>query len=228
MAKTAQARLHKELLILRYQAKLNHNFSPRHSAMADTWSPTNSYFDAYDRLLDACLIGIAREFYELEGMFRSVVATDFEIRHLFVSQGHNFFGHHQKPPGNHAVTEVDEMSCIAGKGIVGDRFFGYKPDYDGQITFFEEEVYLDLCHALGISDRGPEVFRRNVITRGIGLNNLIGAEFELQGVRLHGTEECRPCYWMNHAFGPGAESALKGRGGLRAEILSDGILRRTD
>jgi len=70
------------------------------------------------------------------------------------------------------------------------------------------------------------VFRRNAITTGVDLNVLIGEEFQIQGIHFRGTEECRPCYWMDEAFAPGAFNFLKGRGGLRAEILSDGILRR--
>jgi MOSC domain-containing protein YiiM len=156
-----------------------------------------------------------------------VVATDFEIRHLFVSDGHNFFGHHEKPPGEHLTLEVEEVRCVAGEGIVGDRFFGFKPEYNGQITFFEYEVYIDLCRQLNVFDRGPEVFRRNVITRGVRLNDLIGVEFQIQEIQFRGTQESRPCYWMDRAFGPGAEVALQGRGGLRAAILSDGVLRRS-
>jgi MOSC domain-containing protein YiiM len=57
------------------------------------------------------------------------------------------------------------------------------------------------------------------------LNDLIGREFEIQGVHLFGTEECRPCYRMDQAFTPGAEAAMKGRGGLRARIVTDGSLR---
>jgi hypothetical protein len=156
-----------------------------------------------------------------------VVAVDFTICHLFVSSGHNYVGHHKKPPGNHPTIEVEEIQCIAGKGIAGDRYFGHKKDYKGQITFLEEETYLDLCCQFGVWDRGPEVFRRNVITRSGRLNELIGVEFELQGVRFFGKEECRPCYWMDLAFASGAENAMKGRGGLRAEIRSDGFLRRS-
>jgi MOSC domain-containing protein YiiM len=59
----------------------------------------------------------------------------------------------------------------------------------------------------------------------VDLNTLIGVEFEVQGVRFLGSAECSPCYWMDRAFAPGAEAALKGRGGLRAKILSDGVLR---
>jgi hypothetical protein len=156
-----------------------------------------------------------------------VVCTEFEIRHLFISAGHNYFGQHGKPPGEHAIVEVARIQCVAGKGIAGDRFFDFKNQYKGQITFFEEEVYQDLCLQFGVWDRGPEVFRRNVITRGVRLNELIGAEFEIQGVRLFGHEECRPCYWMDLAFTAGTEDALKGRGGLRTEILADGYLTRS-
>jgi MOSC domain-containing protein YiiM len=66
-----------------------------------------------------------------------------------------------------------------------------------------------------------------VITRGVNLNEYIGKEFEIQGVRFYGTEESAPCYWMDGAFAPGAKDFLKGRGGLRAKILSDGELRST-
>jgi MOSC domain-containing protein YiiM len=160
-------------------------------------------------------------------MLQLVVCIDFEIRHLFVSSGHNFVGHHEMPPGDHAAVDFEEIQCVAGKGIVGDRYFGHKEGYKGQITFFEEETYQDLCLQFGVWYRGPEVFRRNVITRGRRLNELIGVEFVLQGVRFFGREECRPCYWMNVSFAAGTEKAMRGRGGLRAEIRSDGFLRRS-
>ena len=147
------------------------------------------------------------------------------IRRLYVSPGHNFFGHHGQPASAHPVVEVGRIRCLAGRGIEGDRFLDYKPDYKGQITFFAYEVYRDLCRQLGVKDKEPAVFRRNVITEGLDLNELIGREFEVQGVRFLGTAECSPCYWQDGAFGPGAEQALKGRGGLRAKILSDGVLR---
>ncbi len=123
------------------------------------------------------------------------------------------------------MIEVGEIECIAGKGIRGDRFFDYKENYKGQITFFEWETFLALKEKFGVFDRGPEVFRRNVIVEGISLNDLIGHTFDLQELRFEGVEEARPCYWMNQAFCEGAEEALRGRGGLRARILSSGTLR---
>jgi MOSC domain-containing protein YiiM len=148
----------------------------------------------------------------------------FDLRQLYVSPGHNYFGHHGRPAGENPMREVREARCVAGLGIEGDRFFDHDANHKGQITFFTEEVYQSLCKQFGIRDKPPSVFRRNVLTRGVDLNKLIGREFEVQGVRFLGTEECRPCYWMNQAFCPGAEVALRGRGGLRARILTTGAL----
>jgi len=146
------------------------------------------------------------------------------LLHLYVSPGHNYFGHHGGPAGAHPAEAPRAVRCVAGQGIAGDRFFGHKPDYKGQVTFFADETYDELCAGLAVWDRGPEVFRRNVITRGLDLNALIGAEFALQGVRFLGVGECAPCHWMDAAFAPGAEARLRGRGGLRAKVLSDGEL----
>ena len=150
------------------------------------------------------------------------------IDHLYLSPGHNYFGHHGKPADKHPVVEVPEVECVAGRGIRGDRFFDYKPDYKGQITFFSGEIYDELCStfpALGSAQQpAPSSFRRNVITRGVDLNTLIGQTFTLQGITFLGTAECSPCYWMDQAFAPGTEAVLKGRGGLRAKILTDGRL----
>ena len=150
-----------------------------------------------------------------------------EICHVFISPGHNFVGHHGREPDTHPMIEISEIACLAGRGIRDDRYFDFKDDYKGQITFFSLEVFDELCSALQIEACSPALARRNVITGGVDLNELIGQEFEVQGVRFLGMEECRPCYWMDRAFAPGAQAFLKGRGGLRAKILTDGILRST-
>ena len=150
-----------------------------------------------------------------------------EICHLYISPGHNFFGHHGREPDDYPAIEVPMIECVAGQGIRGDRFFDYQEDYKGQITFFSLEVFDELCGALEVQDCSPAFVRRNVMTRDIDLNELIGQDFEVQGVRFHGTAECRPCYWMDRAIAPGVEEFLRGRGGLRARILTDGELRST-
>lgn len=147
------------------------------------------------------------------------------ILHLYVSPGHNFFGHYGKPPGEHPTLEVPEVRCLPGQGIEGDRFCNFKSNYKGQITFFSQEVYAGLCAELQVHDKTPEVFRRNVVCAGVDLNTLAGVEFTVQGVAFRGSGECSPCSWMDRAFGPGAEQALQGNGGLRAQILTSGVLR---
>lgn len=148
-----------------------------------------------------------------------------QIEHIYISLGHNFFGHHEKPPGDHPIVEVDQVECLAGRGLEGDRFLDYKTNYPGQITFFSMEVYEELCRATGIFDKVPGALRRNVFVRGVDLNTLIGQSFSIQGIAFSGSRECSPCHWMDLSFGPGAEAFLQNRGGLRAKILASGILR---
>lgn len=146
------------------------------------------------------------------------------IERLFISPGHNYFGHYGKPADEHPLVEVAEIECVAGRGIRGDRFSDHKDNYQGQITFFAREVYEDLCRQFGVRVESPGVLRRNAVTRGLNLNALSGQEFELQGVTFAGVAKCKPCYWMNQAFALGAEAAMQGRGGLRARILTSGWL----
>jgi MOSC domain-containing protein YiiM len=148
------------------------------------------------------------------------------VHQLFVSPGHNFFGHHGRSPSEHPIIEMARIECVAGRGIRGDRFFDYKENYKGQVTFLSQEVFAALQRELNLPHARPACTRRNLIVSGVDLNSLIGGEFEIQGVRFLGMEECRPCYWMNLALGPGAEQWLQGRGGLRARILIDGVLEK--
>jgi MOSC domain-containing protein YiiM len=148
------------------------------------------------------------------------------VEHLFISPGHNFFGHHGQPAGENPIVAVEQIECVAGRGIRGDRFFDYKEDYKGQITFFAMEVLEALRRELNLPDVPPQATRRNAFVRGADLNALIGKQFEVQGVRFEGVEESKPCHWMNAALGPGAEEWLRGRAGLRGRILTDGILKR--
>ena len=147
-----------------------------------------------------------------------------EICHLYISPGHNFFGHHGSEPDNYPAMEVESIECVAGRGIRNDRFFDYRNDYKGQITFFSLEVFDNLCAALKLENCDPARTRRNVLTRGVDLNALIGQEFQVQGVGFLGMSECRPCYWMDRSLKTGAEHFLRGQGGLRARILSTGIV----
>jgi MOSC domain-containing protein YiiM len=147
------------------------------------------------------------------------------IEHLCLSPGHNYFGHFGETSGENPTIEVESLECVAGRGIRGDRFFDYKPDYKGQITFFAMEAFEGLREAVGALEARPVQVRRNVFTRGLDLNALVGKEFLIQGVRFLGVEECRPCVWMNEAIAEGAEEWLRGWGGLRCKILTDGVLR---
>jgi MOSC domain-containing protein YiiM len=147
------------------------------------------------------------------------------LRHIFISTGHNFVGRHGLEPNSHPMESVDRVECVAGRGLRGDRFFDHKPDYKGQVTLFSASVFQELCAWAGNPGLDPTVLRRNLIVEHPDLNQLIGREFSLQGVTLCGVEECRPCYWMDRVVGLGTEEWLRGRGGLRCRIVTDGWLQ---
>jgi MOSC domain-containing protein YiiM len=156
------------------------------------------------------------------------VLTTLALHRIFVADGHSYFGRHGLGSANLPIRELSTVECVAGRGLRGDRYFDHKADYKGQVTLFATEVFGEMCRALNMPHASPAALRRNLLVSGSDLNELIGHTFELQGVVLHGTEECRPCYWMDEAIGPGAHAWLKGQGGLRCRILSDGWLRATD
>lgn len=147
------------------------------------------------------------------------------IRRIFISPGHNFFGRFGQPPGGHATVELRAVRVRAGRGLEGDRFYGYRPDYNGQVTFFAWETFAAAQREFAVPALRADAFRRNVIVEGIHLPELIGARFTLGGIEFEGMGEAKPCHWMNSAVAPGAEEWLRGRGGLRAKILTDGELR---
>ena len=146
------------------------------------------------------------------------------ILRIFIAPSHNYVGRHGMEPGSAPMLEVAEVECLPGRGLAGDRYLDHKPDYKGQITFFEAEVHAAVLDTFGM-DVEPWVYRRNVLTQGIRLAEWIGRTFEVQGILFEGMEECRPCYWMDHAVTAGVEEFLRGRGGLRARILKDGRLQ---
>jgi MOSC domain-containing protein YiiM len=153
------------------------------------------------------------------------VLTALALHHIFVADGHSYFGRHGLGSANLPIREIGAVECVAGRGLRGDRYFDHKADYKGQVTLFSQEVFGEMQRALNVPQVSPAALRRNLLVSGADLNELIGQQFEFQGVRFEGTEECRPCYWMDEAVGPGADAWLKGRGGLRCRILSDGWLR---
>lgn len=147
------------------------------------------------------------------------------IHHLFTSSGHNYFGHHEKPPGEHPIEEHESIELIAGRGVRGDRFFDHKENYKGQLTFIDMAVVQEVRDYADKPELPAAAFRRNVVVSGVDLNAWIGKRFRIGGILLEGVEECRPCYWMDRACGKsGTENLMKGQGGLRCRILESGLL----
>ena len=150
-----------------------------------------------------------------------------ELLEIWISAGNDFRGRHEKGRLDHGIHSVTEIECVAGLGLRGDRYFGYKPDFKGQVTFFDADAVQAVRDQFSLPELSSSLFRRNLIVRGADLGAWVGKRFRFQGLDFEATEECKPCYWMDEAVAPGAEEFLKAnfRGGLRAKILSDGVLR---
>jgi len=147
------------------------------------------------------------------------------IHHLFISEGHNFRGRHEKGALDFPILDLLSIDLVAKHGIKGDRFFDPEgSDSKRQITFFEHEVYEAVRDQLCDGELHPSKFRRNAVVSDLDLNALIGKEFSIGDARFLGVEEAAPCYWMDEACAPGTHEFLKGKGGLRCKILNDSQL----
>lgn len=156
------------------------------------------------------------------------------LEHIYLSPGHNYFGKPKDGPGLHPTTDVKEVEVRAGRGLVGDRYYGVPAHYEAQVTFFAAEVFDALLAQFERTKLEPILTRRNIITRGVNLNQLIDQEFKITSgngdqistITFVGTKPCNPCAWMDTMLGAGAHAFLRGRGGLRACIITNGILHR--
>jgi MOSC domain-containing protein YiiM len=147
-----------------------------------------------------------------------------EIEKIYISDGHDFKGRFGQEPLRHETPSVDVAECVAGRGVKGDRYFGHRDNYKGQITLIDRATIDAVAARLGEESLDPGVFRRNVVVKGMDLNELIGKRFKVGSAWLVGTEECAPCFWMDEVIGDGAMQTMQGRGGLRCRILESGTI----
>lgn len=117
----------------------------------------------------------------------------------------------------------DSIEVREGLGVVGDRYFGQKAHRLEAVTLIEVESIDRIATGLDYAKS-----RRNITTRGLDLNALVGFEFALDSgegeVWFRANRPANPCAWMDVALTPGAFAGLRGRGGIRCEALSDGRL----
>lgn len=127
---------------------------------------------------------------------------------------------------------VDQVEAQAGCGLVGDRFFfqdgvskGSRRGY--QVTLIEREA-IEAANQDYEIPLEPRETRRNLITQGVALNHLVGKTFFVGSVQLKGVSLCEPCSHLQSLTRPGVMKSLIHRGGLRAEILNDGMIQVGD
>ena len=121
---------------------------------------------------------------------------------------------------NQQIEEVNSIDVLANQGVLGDRHFNEFNDPYNQLSLIESENidYYNIKYGLNI----PYIdFRRNIITKGIQLNDLVGKKFQIGKVELEGIDLCRPCKHLSEALQQNniIKEFLR-RGGLRCQILS--------
>jgi len=126
------------------------------------------------------------------------------------------------------IKEVKQISLLAGKGILGDLHFHERNDDDKQLTLIESENidYYNKNFNLNISYLS---FRRNIVTKGIQLNDLVGKKLLIGEVELKGIDLCRPCKNLQEILRQ--DNIIKEflrKGGLRCEIINNGIIKLGD
>lgn len=135
------------------------------------------------------------------------------------------------PAGGAPVVTVPAARAVAGRGLEGDRYFLGTGTWQGwpdpELTLIEAEVVDAVSRELG-RPLDPAALRRNVVTRGVRLADLVGRRFRLGAVWAEGVRPCDPCGYLERRVAPGLKAALAGRGGLRARILTTGWIRTGD
>jgi MOSC domain-containing protein YiiM len=131
------------------------------------------------------------------------------------------------------LQSVDEVSATGGAGLAGDRYclqqgtFTKPGSPDREVTLIEIEAIEALARETEIKLEAGEA-RRNLVTRGVPLNHLVGKDFLVGEVVLRGIRLCEPCDHLESLTVKGVKSGLCHRGGLRAQIVKGGALRRGD
>ncbi|MFZ3339318.1 MAG: MOSC domain-containing protein [Terriglobales bacterium] len=131
-----------------------------------------------------------------------------------------------------ATKAVDAALAIPGVGLEGDRYAlkqgtFYKPEPDYELTLIEAEAIEALRRDYDIELSGGDA-RRNIVTRGVALNHLVGREFTIGKVSIRGIRLCEPCEHLQKLTGKPLIKGLLHRGGLRAQILSEGTIHAGD
>ena len=122
---------------------------------------------------------------------------------------------------------VESVRAHAGRGLEGNRYFFDDAPAGTALTLIAAEAVEAMEREHGISLE-PRESRRNVVTRGIDVNELVGKRFRIGDVECQGVELCEPCASLQAMTKPGVIKGLAHRGGLNADILSDGAINVGD
>ncbi|HEX6717072.1 MAG TPA: MOSC domain-containing protein [Pyrinomonadaceae bacterium] len=130
------------------------------------------------------------------------------------------------------MQQLSQAKAVFGRGIEGDRYFMGTGTYSNSGTVSRDITLIEIEAIEALERKGivllPGNARRNIVTRGVPLNHLVGCTFRVGEVRLRGTKLCEPCAYLENMTQKGVLKELIHRGGLRADIVEDGTIRVGD
>ena len=137
------------------------------------------------------------------------------------------------PAARASMVSVREVGAVAGRGLEGDRYFyqtgtyAHKPGPDREVTLIAHEAIEAFEREFGAQLNAGDA-RRNIVTRDVPLNDLVGREFRVGEVLLRGIRLCEPCAHLAQLTGQKVVPGLVHSGGLRAQILTNGTIHVGD
>jgi MOSC domain-containing protein YiiM len=131
-----------------------------------------------------------------------------------------------RPGRREALTGLQEVMAEADRGLAGDHYS--KRGGKRQVTLIQSEHLQALGSLIGSPQIEPGIVRRNIVVSGINLLALKGKQFRIGEAVLAFTGLCHPCSLMETVLGPGGYNAMRGHGGIKAAVVSSGVIRVED
>ncbi len=131
-----------------------------------------------------------------------------------------------RPERRATILVVDKVKAVVESGLIGDRYAGRSGKR--QVTLIQAEHLAVIASLLGLDAIDPVMLRRNICVNGLNLLALKDKQFQMGDAVLEYTGLCHPCSFMEEIFGQGGYNAVRGHGGITAQVIISGLIKLND
>lgn len=131
-----------------------------------------------------------------------------------------------RPERRATILVVDKAEAVVERGLIGDRYTGRSGKR--QVTLIQAEHLAVIASLLGLDAIDPVMLRRNICVNGLNLLALKDKQFQMGDAVLEYTGLCHPCSFMEEIFGQGGYNAVRGHGGITAQVIVSGLIKLND